>query len=87
MSHARGPFRDVQEFTDFSSDIDLTSAANPEGARHIFIIDAGAGAISFVTGAGQTRVITGFIDGNEIEMFFTRINSVGTTVTRVVVGF
>lgn len=87
MSHARGPLRDIQEFSDFSSDISLVDATNPEGARLLFIVDAGGGAISIVTGAGNTRVLTGFIAGNEIEMFFTRINSAGTTVAKIAVGF
>jgi len=52
---------DVQEFTDFSADIDL-KAAGPtgKGARLLWVLDAGSGVLSVSTKYG-TRTLSGDI--------------------------
>jgi len=80
-----GPLVDARQYTDFSTEIDLT--ANP--ARYIRVDDAGTGtklvAVEMGSSGGVTRTFT-TTTGWELIGQITKIETT-TTVSRLLVGW
>lgn len=85
MSRGVRRYQYVKEYSSFESDIDLV-ADGPDGkpAARIVMQSTGAIALSMLRKGNTvlTSVLTGFADGEDVEVDVYKILATGTTITK-----
>jgi len=83
------PHARLRAFSDFSADIDLVVTGFANGARSIFVTDAGDGTLSIIDASGTTVALTGVTVGllEPSPTWIRKINAAGTGIGACRIGW